>query len=227
MSKTKVDYVLENYSEYKKYDTEESYFEYIATVDDRLISFVPKPVSITEQEKFLAKWVNVYAWEKIKAEMMILSKKNLSKDETLKYLSSPTRLEFLTALAVKSKFPDVKVIPNYSVDDEGIPTSTAGGVGNTGDIECFENVNGILIEVTMSEGRTQTVMEIWPISRHLAEFSKKAKNSMCYFVAPSIFSDSVKQINYVKQTENLFIFPKTIKEFLEHLENNSVLYSTT
>ncbi|MGI9256103.1 MAG: AlwI family type II restriction endonuclease [Salinispira sp.] len=144
----------------------------------------------------------------------------------MKYLSYPIRLEFLTTLAVKSKFPDVKVIPNYPVDDEGIPTSTAGGVGNTGDIECFEDVNGILIEVTMSEGRTQTMMEVWPISRHLTKFSEKAENSMCYFVAPSIFIDSTKQIDFVKQTENLFILPKTIKEFLEHLENSTVLYST-
>lgn len=221
----KVDYVLATYAAYKKYDTEESYFEYISTVDKKLISFVPKPVSISEQDKFLAKWVGIYAWESIKTELLNLSKSQLTKDEVLKYLSNPIRLEFLTALAVKSKFPNVKVIPNYPVDDEGIPTATAGGVGNTGDIECFEDVNGILIEVTMSEGRTQTMMEVWPISRHLAEFSKKAKNSMCYFVAPSIFSDSAKQIDYVRKTENLFISPKTIDEFLEHLEKEAVLYA--
>lgn len=221
----KVDYVLANYSDYKKYETEEDYFEYISAVDEKLISFVPKPVSVTEQDKFLAKWIGIYAWEIIKAELLNLAKSQLTKDEVLKYLSSPIRLEFLTALAVKSKFPNVKVIPNYPIDDEGIPTATAAGVGNTGDIECFEDINGILIEVTMSEGRTQTVMEVWPISRHLAEFSKKAENSMCYFVAPSIFSDSVKQIQYVKQTENLFISPKTIEEFLEYLETNAVLYS--
>lgn len=78
----------------------------------------------------------------------------------------------------------------------------------------------------MSEGRTQTMMEVWPISGHLEEFGKKAKKSMCYFIAPSIFSDSLKQINYVKQEDNLFISPKTIEEFLGHLENNNVLYST-
>lgn len=222
----KVDYVLENYSDYETYDTEEKYFEYISTVDENLISFEPKTVSVFEQDTFLAKWVDVYAWDTIKTELMNLSSKRLTKDETLKYLSNPVRLEFLTALAVKSKFPAVKVIPNYPVDDEGIPTSTAGGVGNTGDIECFEDVNGILIEVTMSEGRTQTMMEVWPISRHLTEFSKKVENSMCYFVKPSIFSDSEKQIDYVKQTENLFISPKTIEEFLEHLESNSVLYTS-
>jgi len=156
--------------------------------------------------------------------MLNLADKHLTKDEILKYLSNPVRLEFLTALAVKSKFPNVKVIPNYPVDDEGIPTSTAGGVGNTGDIECYENVNGILIEVTMSEGRIQTVMEVWPIARHLQEFGKKTKNSMCYFVAPSIFTDSVRQIEYLKEKDNISIYPKTIKEFLEHLDSNSVLY---
>ena len=220
----KVDYVLKHYSSYKKYDTEESYFEYISTIDKNLISFVPKPVSISEQEKFLENWVVVYSWETIKLEMLNLAKKHLTKDGILKYLSNPVRLEFLTALAVKSRFPNVKVIPNYPVDDEGIPTSTAGGVGNTGDIECFENINGILIEVTMSEGRTQTMMEVWTISRHLTEFGKKVENSMCYFVAPSIFSDYIKQIAYVKQTEKLFISPKTIEEFLDQLDSNSQLY---
>lgn len=222
----KIDYVLKNYLDYKKYDTEESYFEYISIIDENLVSFVPKPIPASEQDKFLAKWASVYSWETIKIEMLNLAKKHLTKDDILKYLSNPVRLEFLTALAVKSRFPNVKVIPNYPIDDEGIPISTASGVGNTGDIECYEDVNGILIEVTMSEGRTQTAMEVWPISRHLTEFGKKIKNSMCYFVAPSIFSDSVKQIEYVKQTENLFISPKTIEEFLEYLDNNNALYTS-
>lgn len=152
------------------------------------------------------------------------SKQRLTKDEILKYLSEPVRLEFLTALAVKSKFPDIKVIPNYPVDDEGLPTSTAGGVGNTGDIECYEKFNGVLIEVTMSEGRIQTIMEIWPIARHLQEFGKKITKPMCFFVAPSIFIDSVRQIEYVKEKDNLSIYPRTIKEFLEHLDNSAVLY---
>lgn len=223
----KVDYVLANYTDYKKYDTEESYFKYISTIDENLVSFIPKPVSVSERDRFLAKWVSFYSWEKIRLEMLNLAKKHFTKDDILKYLSGPVRLEFLTALAIKSKFPNVKVIPNYPIDDEGIPTSTAGGVGNTGDIECFEDINGILIEVTMSEGRTQTMMEVWPIGRHLAEFGKKIKNPMCYFVAPSIFSDSVKQIEYVRHTENLFIYPKTIEEFLEHLNTNNILYAIT
>lgn len=117
------------------------------------------------------------------------------------------------------------MISNYPYDDEGLPTSTAGGVGDKGDIECFEDVKGILVEVTMSEGRMQTMMEVWPISRHLSQFQKGTKDSMCYFVATSIFKDSIMQINYVKEKENLSILPKTIEEFLTHIESREVLYS--
>jgi len=220
----KVDYVFKTYSKYTKFDTEEKYFEYISTVDNNLFSVIAKKITLAEEDEYLKKWVGVYSWDTIRTELLNLSMKHLTKDEILKYLSNSVRLEFLTALAVKSKFPDINVIPNYPIDDEGIPTSTAGGVGNKGDIECFENRKGILIEVTMSEGRTQTMMEIWPISRHLLKFGKKSKNSMCYFVAPSIFSDSEKQIKYVKKEENLSIYPKTIAQFIVHLEKSSKLY---
>ena len=220
----KVDYVVKTYSEYKKFDTEEKYFEYISTVDNNLVSVVTRKITVSEQDQYLSKWVKAYSWNQIKTELIGLSGRSLTKDEILKYLSGPVRLEFLTALAVKTKFPDIKVIPNYPVDDEGLPTSTAGGVGNTGDIECFENTNGILFEVTMSEGRTQTMMEVWPITRHLQEFSKKAQNSMCYFIAPSIFADSVRQIDFVKQTDKLNIAPRTIAQFIAQLEENSSLY---
>ncbi len=218
----KVDYILDKYSTYDKYKTEREYFDYMSKIDNELIKFVTKPIDISEREKNLIKWTTKYAWEKIKEELIILSKKSLSKDEILKYLTFSIRLEFLIALAIKSKLPDVKVIPNYPYDDEGLPTSTAGG--NKGDIECFDNINSVLVEVTMSEGRTQTVMEVWPIARHLEEFSKNNENSMCYFIAPSIFKDSEMQIKYVKERENLFISPKTIKEFIKNLEVKAVLY---
>jgi len=220
----KVDYVLANYSSYKKYTTEREYFDYMATVDENLISFTGKILTIEERDKFLVKWMAAYTWEKIKAELVILEKKKLTNDDVLKYLSHPVRLEFLIALAVKTKFPNVKVIPNYPYDDEGLPTSTAAGVGDKGDIECYEDPNGVLIEVTMAEGRIQTVMEVWPITRHLEEFKKNVANSMCYFVAPSIFIDSARQIKFVEEKEGLTILPKTIEEFLKHLDTIKALY---
>lgn len=221
----KIDYALATYSKYKKYTTEEDYFEYMATVDTNLISTLPVTISVSERDKFLTKWIAIYSWKKIKEELLNLAYKRLTKDDILKYLSNPIRLEFLISLAIKSKYPNVRVVPNYPFDDEGLPTSTAGGIGDKGDIECFEDINGILVEVTMSEGRIQTVMEVWPISRHLEEFSKAVKNSMCYFVAPSIFKDSIRQIDFVKEKDQLAIIPKTIEEFLSHIDKSTVFYN--
>ena len=79
----------------------------------------------------------------------------------------------------------------------------------------------------MSEGRTQTVMEVWPIARHLEEFSKNTENPMCYFIAPSIFRDSVRQIEFVKEKDKLAILPKTIEEFLVHIDTKDDLYCTS
>jgi len=223
----RVDYVLINYSKYKKYSTEREYFEYMAAIDENLILFTGKVLSGEERDKFMVKWATMYSWNKIKSELVILAKKRLTEDSILKYLSSPIRLEFLITLAIKTKFPAVKIIANYPYDDEGLPTATAAGVGNKGDIECYEDPNGILIEVTMAEGRIQTVMEVWPITRHLEVFKKNVANSMCYFVAPSIFIDSVRQIKFVKEKEGLSILPKTIEEFLKHLDNIEILYCKT
>lgn len=221
----KVDYILKTYSKYEKFKTEREYFDYMAKTDENLISFVSKHIGVEENNKYLEKWTDEYPFDKIKSELFILSQKKLSKDNVLKYLSSPIRLEFLTSLAVKSKFPNVKVVPNYPCDDEGIPTSTAGGTGNQGDIECFENTDGVLIEVTMSEGRTQTMMEVWPITRHLEKFNKKVERAMCYFIAPIIFRDSKRQIDFVREKEDLSIYPKTIEKFILHIETGKRLYT--
>ncbi|MDD2635859.1 MAG: AlwI family type II restriction endonuclease [Bacteroidales bacterium] len=221
----KVSYILEHYSEYPTFEDEKEYFDYMATTDENLIIETGKKIEVEENDKLLTKWVEHYSWELIKKELQILSNKGKSTDEVLKYLSHPIRLEFLTAIAIKSKLKDVIVIPNYPADDEGIPTSTAGGQGNQGDIECLEDDNGILVEVTMSRGRTQTMMEIWPIERHLKTFSKKnERKSMCHFIAPSIFTDSYKQIKYVKDTAGFNIKASTIDEFVEYLETNKKLY---
>ena len=221
-----IEYILKNYSTYKIYQHEKDYFNYMAKVDKKLLTFENKKLSTKENNKLLDKWVEYFDWNTLKQELKILEKKSTSKNDILKYLSNPIRLEFLISISIKSRYPHIKVIPNYPCDDEGIPTSTAGGKGNQGDIECFENHEGILIEVTMSEGRTQTMMEIWPITRHLEEFKKKSNNPICYFIAPSIFKDSERQIKFVEQEDNMLIIPKTINSFIDYLDKNYKLYVT-
>lgn len=219
----KVEYVINKYSNYQHFTSETAYFNHIATLDKNLIEIKSKTVTATNAEKLLTNWLNQYAWNTIKKELSVLSSGGVSKDSVLKLIAAPTRLEFLTALAIKSKIPNVRVLPNYSCDDEGLPTSTAGG--NKGDIECYEQQNGILVEVTMATGRQQTMMEVWPIERHLTNFQKNRK-AQCVFVAPSIFNDSVRQIQFVSYQSNgeKQIRPYAINEFVDYLENAQQLY---
>lgn len=221
----KIEYIINTFSNYKKYETEVEYFKYMSSVDKHLFDIKAVEYTKNEAANKLAEWTNVYNWDTIKTELFHLSKKTASKDDTLKFIDAPSRLEFLTALAIKSKLPHVEVIPNYPIDDTGLPTSTAGG--GIGDIECIEDPNAILVEVTMAQGRTQTMMEVWPIERHLIEFKEKyTKDSECVFVAPTIFSDSQRQIDFVSfssKGENR-IRPYKIDAFIEYLETANALY---
>lgn len=221
----KIEYILNRYSSYDKFSDERKYFDYVSLIDNNLLSIKPK-IDVNDASRLLKEWLTIFSWDKIKSELEVLSKKQASRDDVLKFLPSPARLEFLTALAIKSKFPNIDIRPNYPCDDTGLPTSTAGG--NAGDIECVEDVHGILVEVTMAEGRTQTMMEIWPIERHLESFKEKvALDSECIFVAPSIFADSYRQCEFVKFSKNHDIRPLKIAEFVQYLENAMHLYADT
>lgn len=220
----KVNYIISKYAKYQHYTDEKAYFNYMATIDTHLFEVEAKQITANQSEILLQNWVNNYSWNTIQQEMINLQKRTPSKDNVLKLLSNPVRLEFLTALGIKSKLPSARVIPNYACDDTGLPTSTAGG--GLGDIECYEKHNGILVEVTMAEGRTQTMMEIWPIERHLGEFQDKTNlQSQAIFVAPSIFPDSKRQIDYVQFSSHKIIRPYTIEQFLEFLNKASSLYA--
>lgn len=219
----KIDYILKTYSNYIKYDNENDFFDYMSRIDPILFSLESRPLSQTDAAQKLNQWTSIYGWNQIKNELNYLSRKTRTNDTVLKFISAPARLEFLTALAIKSQLPNVSVIPNYPCDDEGLPLSTAGG--NRGDIECYENINGILVEVTMAEGRMQTTMEVWPITRHLSDFSGTIEgDSQCLFIAPSIYSDTRDQIDWSRERKMLNIRPYTINEFVNYLDNTNFLY---
>ncbi len=219
----KVEYILSHYSHYTHFDDERAYFEYMAELDTNLIQISSHKPAASASEKLLDNWLSIYNWAVIKKELNNLATKKNSSDNILKLLAAPSRLEFLTALAIRCKMPGVRVVPNYSCDDEGLPTSTAGG--NKGDIECYEKQNGVLVEVTMAMGRTQTMMEVWPIERHLDDFQKRQK-SQCIFVAPSIYSDSQRQIQFItfNSKGEKKIRPYDIEHLLLFLERSPSLY---
>lgn len=215
----KINYILANYVNYQKYTSARAYFDYLSTIDVNLFSQAAVTTTVTDKERFLAQWTRIYSLDRVINELLILRARNRSQDQILRFLPNPVRLEFLTALAIKLRFPNARVLPNYPCDDEGLPTSTAGG--GRGDIECIEEDKATTVEVTMSEGRTQTVTEVWPIGRHLEEYQEDHPTAQCVFVAPSIFVDSRRQIRFLRIDENKVIRPYSIDEFVSFLNTNT------
>ena len=221
----KVDYVLENYSQYKKYDSEREYFDYLSQIDENLVKVgIEYVVDVDQENKFLLQWTKHYSWDDIKAEILNFNKSNFSsKDEILRFIPGPLRLEFLTSLAVLTKYPKIRLVPNYITDDEGLPSAHAPG--NMADIECYEEKNCTLLEVTLLNGTVQVAREMTPISRHLAEKKEEYKNSISFFIAPKIHKDTIKWREFIKYKDDLDIFTFSINEFVEVLDkDNPELY---
>ena len=198
----KVSYILSHYSHYKHFDDEREYFDYMAELDTNLIQITSHTPSTTASEELLDNWLRVYNWAIIKKELTNLAAKKSSTDNVLKLLAAPTRLEFLTALAIRCKMPDVRVVPNYSCDDEGLPIFTAAG--GMADIECFDSDNNPLVEVTLMSSRNQATNEIPAITRHLQEAIQKYPEKFVFtaFIAPHIHPDTVYMSAFSKFTSS-------------------------
>ena len=107
------------------------------------------------------------------------------------YLPKPVALEFNTFKTFLTLNDAVSVKANYPTGDDGEPISTAPG-GAT-DLICEYEDFVLSVEVTMSRGNTQWVMEGQPVQRHLrsieAEYSKPA---YALFLAPKLHDDTVE-----------------------------------
>ena len=107
------------------------------------------------------------------------------------YLPKPVALEFNTFKTFLTLNDAVSVKANYPMGDDGEPISTAPG-GAT-DLICEYKDFVLSVEVTMSRGNTQWVMEGQPVQRHLRtiedEFSKPA---YALFLAPKLHADTVE-----------------------------------
>ena len=220
-----VNYILENYISYPELATEKDFFDYIGKVDHNLIatlSVFKAPARTTKAE--LEKWVNHYAWESIKTEMLNLAQKKSSMDDILKVIEQPLRLEFLTSLAILKKLPNVAVKPNFVSDDEGLPTSFASG-GNP-DIECLEDQDTILVEVTLLTGTQQHIRESFSIHRHLEEYIKNGTKSYSVFISPKSFIDTERYFSFIKK-DGLEVRISDIDKFVSSLETKATLNEAT
>lgn len=217
-----VSFILQNYVSYQTYPTEKAFFDYIGKVDHGLIQTLTvyqSPIRTTNKE--LEKWVKYYQWEVIKTEMLNLAQNKSSRDEILKVIERPLRLEFLTTLAILKKLPNVVVKPNFVSDDEGLPTSFASG-GNP-DIECVENKETILVEVTLLTGTQQHIRESYSVQRHLEAFLYKGYTAFSLFVSPKAFIDTCRNAAFVKFQYGHEIKILDIDLFLSQLESHVTL----
>ena len=179
-------YIRDNYLSCQSFSSEKDYFDYASGWDEKLgTAKDKKPVSIDDYMKKFLYQVDLYTLDELKKEFEILGKRDpKSSHPIFKLLDAKVRLEFLTALLLKKVYPSVDVYPNYEIDDEGYPTSTAGG--GQADIYCDEGTNRINVEVTMLRDSTQNTREFSPIMSHWKDTKRSYPKSFIIFVAPVI-----------------------------------------
>jgi len=219
LEEDKIHYVIDNYSKYPVFSDKSQYYEYMGKIDNKVLEIKQSTkIDLTDVKKrALYKYAKEYSEKKVFDELLKVCNKKESSDKILKFINAPTRLEFLTSISLVQQFKNLDVNPNYSVDDEGLPTFTAGS--GLADIECYDNEFNSYFEVTLMCGRQDQVHnEIIPISRHLSEKKQKNEKSFSVFVAPVIHTDTKKSVSWIKFNEDLDIIPLNINEFIENIK---------
>lgn len=217
------EYVINNYMTYSKYENENDYIDYMGTIDTNILQIeVQRTIDFSDiRKKTLYRFAAEMSKEEVLKELEYVCSNRESKDQLLRFINAPTRLEFLTSIALVQNFEGLDVNPNYSVDDEGLPTFTASG--GMADIECFDTDYDSYYEVTLMCGRSDQVNnEIIPISRHLREVKENRRiQSFSVFVAPVIHPDTIEAAEWQKMKNGVDILAFDILKFTEALRTLS------
>ena len=221
LEKNKIEYIIKNYSKCKTDKTEYEFYKYMGEMDLNIINIEDninyetiETIKLVALKNFATKYEN----KEIIKELECLEKDRNSKNEFLKLIDNPTRLEFLTSLILTKNYPNLIIKPNYSIDDEGNPTFTAkGGIA---DIEVYDEKSDVLVEVTLIKNRQQSIIEIPAITRHLVELNEKSEkeNIFSIFIAPNIHEDTKYMCEFTKYRKNLDIKPYTISNFAKKIK---------
>ena len=218
--KERAEYVMENYMTYPKLTSSNEYIDYMGIVDTQIIQIgVGSKVDFSDaRKKTLYRYASEMSKANVKKELKIVCDKKESKDNVLKYINGPTRLEFLTSIALVQNYRGLDVNPNYAVDDEGLPTFTASG--GVADIECYDTDYNSYFEVTLMCGKQDQVNnEIIPISRHLRDaVTNKRLRSFSVLVAPVIHPDTKEAAEWQNVKYKLNILTLSIQEFIVEIE---------
>lgn len=216
-----INYILQNYTTYKKYDSKEAYFSYMGEIDSNILQNAHVAVEQMEdvKQQTLLDWAQNNTFDVLVDELRLACGRGESANDTLRIIDKPTRFEFLTSVILKHKFPELVVKPNYKVDDEGLPIFTAAG--GMADIECFDSDNNPLVEVTLMSSRNQATNEIPAITRHLQEAIQKYPDKFVFtvFVAPHIHQDTLYMTAFSKQYYGVDIVAQNVDDFIEFVQN--------
>ena len=222
--KEAAEYVINTYNTYSKYSTENEYIDYMGSIDSFILQ-IEEPKETVTYDNVRKNKLYSYAAEQspdfVINELKAVCSKKESKDDMLRFIAAPIRLEFLTSVALVQNFKGLDVNPNYAVDDEGLPTFTASG--GVADIECFDTDYDSYFEVTLMCGRQDQVNnEIIPISRHLREIkANRRTESFSVFVAPTIHPDTLEAAEWQNQKHNIDIIPLDITEFINVISTSN------
>lgn len=217
------EYVMNNYMTYPKFTKAHKYIDYMGTVDNQILQIeVSKTIDFSDvRKKTLYRYASEMSKESVKKELQTVCEKKESKDDVLKYINAPTRLEFLTSIALVQNYEGLDVNPNYAVDDEGLPTFTASG--GMADIECYDTDYDSYFEVTLMCGKQDQVNnEIIPISRHLREAkTNRRKESFSVLVAPVIHADTKEAAEWQNMKYGVDILTLDISAFMEAIDKTT------
>ena len=219
------EYIINKYTNFECFENEYLFYQYMSNLDEVILSSSKKDFEGLKRVRInsLKYFSEQYSLSEVNYELRLLESNKPSKDEYLKLIDGPTRLEFLTSLALVIKFPNYIIVPNYSIDDEGNPTFTAkGGVA---DIEVYSDNMESLVEVTLMKNKQQASAEIPAITRHLKELRSKSvvDNVFSVFVAPNLHEDTIYMCRFTMYHEKLGIYPYTISRFINEIESKSDL----
>src|SRR5574344_140912 len=222
--KDKIKYIVDSYSEYPIFLEKDKYYEDMGDIDSNILTIQQSNIiNISDiRKKKLYECATNYSKEFICKELLNVCQKKECKDELLKFIDAPIRLEFLTSIALVQNFSNLDVIPNYSIDDEGLPKFTAAG--GIADIVCYDEKFESLFEVTLMQGRQDQIHnEIIPISRHLKQELKNFPNCFSVLVAPTIHEDTIKSAQWINYSDDVNILCFNINDFILKIQQISNL----
>jgi len=216
-----INYLIEErsdlYSDYENYSIE-NYLEAAGSIDTNIEDYLDDDYVVTTActEQQLDFWIEKLGIETIKNELLNLSQNNRTVHPELREITDFLRLEFLTALYLRSQNKDnqdVKIQPYYLVVENGFPFHHAPA--GKPDIEFTSNDVNKIVEVTLQQTQQQNIREVVPITtRKIPNFQEMHPEGFADLISPSFHPESKDYAEYKRDTQNILCNLITIEEFI-------------